>query len=223
MSDLSTQQSNQLLNMQSASKLSGRKVLLLLAVIFVLPFTIAATLHFFNLHPKGKSYGDLITPPKPVNNIALRDMQGNEFKPQQWLKKWSMVTIDSTGCLQACQAQTHLLKQLHTSLDKDIKRVQRIMLVPAAASVNKDAYIELQKKYPDLIILFGHDGTTMTTANDFANAQIIGDGAINQTANPNAVWLVDPLGNIMMNYNKNQNPKGMQTDMKRLLKNSWAG
>ncbi len=188
----------------------GRKILLGLALIFILPFTIAATLHLLNLKPASHSYGDLITPPKALKLTTLHDVQGKEYTAQHWLKIWSIVTL-ATACEAQCQAQMHLLKQLHSSLGKESKRVQRILLV--TDDLKADAYKTLQAQYPDLIIL---------TAADAEAANFVGQFSIKEQKNGN-VYLVDPLGNLMMAYSKNQNPKGMQTDMKRLLKNSWAG
>ncbi len=189
------------------SKSNGRKILLGMAAIFVLPFTIAATLHLLNVHPSSHSYGNLINPPKALQLPALQDAQGKPFGTQQWLKKWSMVTI-AANCAAPCQAQVHLLKQIQTSLDKDIKRVQRVLIMPTA--IKPDALSVLQKQYPDLVILAGDDAETAKLAAQFKAA----DGSI---------FLVDPLGNLMMQYPQDLNPKGMQTDLKKLLKNSWAG
>ena len=194
-------------NPQNA-KLSGRKVLLILAVVFLLPFTVAALLHLLDFKPNGKSYGDLIQPPKSLQFPALKDGQGKSFKSQQWLKKWSVVMLDSSDCAAPCQAKVQLLKQVHTSLNKDIKRVQRVLLVPN--DIQGETMNELQKKYPDLIILAGADAETVKFANEF-----------NVTAGE--VYLVDPLGNLMMSYSEKMDPKGIRSDLTRLLKNSWAG
>jgi cytochrome oxidase Cu insertion factor (SCO1/SenC/PrrC family) len=189
-----------------------------------LPFTLAATLHLMNmqptmaailrllhLQPSGHSYGDLMTPPKALKFTTLNDTQGKDFTSQQWLKIWSVVMVDTTGCEAPCQAQVHLLKQVHTTLAKDAKRVQRVLLVPSHQKA--EAFSALQTQYPDLIILGGADTETANFASQFSlNNQLAGN-----------VYLVDPLGNLMMSYSKNQNPKGMQSDIKRLLKNSWAG
>ena len=191
-----------------SNKTSGRKVLLILAVVFVLPFTVAATLHLLDLRPSGKSYGDLVQPPKNLQIPVLHDAAGKEFTAQQWLKKWSMVMVDATGCAAPCQAQVHLLKQVHTSLNKDIKRVQRVLLVPA--DIQDDTMKELAKKYPDLIILAGADVETVKFAAEFN----VADGK---------VYLVDPLGNLMMSYPEKMDSKELFSDLKRLLKNSWAG
>ena len=95
-------------NPQNA-KLSGRKVLLILAVVFLLPFTVAALLHLLDLKPSGKSYGDLIQPPKSLQFSVLKDAQGKSFKSQHWLKKWSIVMVDSTDCAAPCQAKVQII------------------------------------------------------------------------------------------------------------------
>lgn len=194
-------------NPQNA-KLSGRKVLLILAIVFLLPFTVAALLHLLDLKPSGKSYGDLIQPPKSLQFPVLKDVQGKSFKSQQWLKKWSVVMVDSTGCATPCQAKLQLLKQVHTTLNKDIKRVQRVLLVPI--DIQGATMSELQKKYPDLIVLAGADAETVKFAAEF-----------NVTGGQ--VYLIDPLGNLMMSYSEKMDPKGLRSDLTRLLKNSWAG
>jgi hypothetical protein len=194
--------------MPQKDKSSGRKILLILAAIFVLPFTVAATLHLLNVHPSGHSYGSLVKPPHALQFPVLHDAQGKEFKAQQWLKKWSIVTVDSTGCAEPCQAQIHLLKQVHTSLGKEFKRIQRVLLIPG--ELNGEAFNDLQRQYPDLILLAGTDAETVKFSAEFNVAG-------------NHVYLVDPLGNLMMSYPENMDPKGLRSDLTRLLKNSWAG
>jgi cytochrome oxidase Cu insertion factor (SCO1/SenC/PrrC family) len=189
-------------------KTGGRKILLLMAFIFVLPFTVAATLHLLNVHPASHSYGELINPPQALTFPVLHDIQGKEFKTQQWLKKWSMVIIDSDNCNTPCQEQAHLLKQVNTALDKDKGRVQRVLIVPVDSKAA--VYAEMQKQYPDLLILKGIDAETVKFAGQFKGEN-------------GSVYLIDPLGNLMMRYPKNMNPKGLLTDLKKLLKNSWAG
>jgi cytochrome oxidase Cu insertion factor (SCO1/SenC/PrrC family) len=190
------------------NKTSGRKILLILAVIFVLPFTVAATLHLLKLKPSGHSYGNLIQPPQALQFPVLHDAQGKEFTAQQWLKIWSVVVVDSTGCAQPCQAQVHLLKQVHTSLNKDAHRLQRVLLVPTG--LKDEVLVALQKQYPDLLILGGTDADAAKFVENFNVA-----GA--------SMYLVDPLGNLMMSYPEKMDPKGIFSDLKRLLKNSWAG
>jgi hypothetical protein len=97
---------------------------------------------------------------------------------------------------------------VHTSINKDMDRVQRVLLVPS--DINLQAYAGIQKKYPDLIILAGADAEMVKFSSEF-------------DANKGNVFLVDPLGNLMMSYPDKFDPKGLRSDLTRLLKNSWAG
>ena len=189
-------------------KASGKKMLLILALIFVLPFTVAATLHLLNIKPSGHSYGNLIQPPQALQFPVLHDTQGKAFKQEQWLKKWSIVMIDSDGCAAACQEKVSMLKKVHVLLNKDAQRLQRVLLVPSDAK--SEAIATLQKQAPDLLVLAGADADTAKFAQAFNVA-----GA--------HVYLVDPFGNLMMSYPEKIDPSGIFGDLKRLLKNTLVG
>ena len=180
----------------------------LLILVFTSPFLTAVTQHLLDLRPSGKSYGNLVQPPKSLQIPTINNLQGQAFKAVQWNKIWSVVMVDSTNCAAPCQAQVHMLKQVHTSLNKEIKRVQRVLLVPTDAEATTLA--ALHKQYPDLIILTGVDAETVKFTQ-----------TIQQTAG--SVYLVDPMGNLMMSYPEKFDPKGLRSDLTRLLKNSWAG
>lgn len=197
---------------QNPPSVGSQKTFYLLILVFILPFTMAVLLHFFDLKPSGKSYGNLIQPPKSLQIPALTDIQGKVFKPEQWNKIWSIVTVDSTGCAAPCASRVHLLKQVHTSMNKEIDRIQRVLLIPT--DISSKAYGEIQKKYPDLIILVVADTDMAKLPSEFNAAK---NGAESN------VFLVDPLGNLMMSYPEKFDPKGLRSDLTRLLKNSWAG
>ena len=195
----------------SKPKTNGRKVLMLLAIIFVLPFTIAATLHMLDLHPKGHSYGELISPPKKLSFVNLREKDGKDLSSEQWLKVWSIVMVDNAGCQSNCQAQAHVIKQVHTSLGKEYNRIQRVLIVPsdiAASDLNV-----IKQDNPKLKIVANKDEQTLKFARQF--------GDFSESAGQ--IYLIDPLGNLMMTYTKGYDPKGLRSDLTRLLKNSWAG
>ena len=193
---------------ENQPKPRSMKTFYLLIAVFILPFTMAVLLHFIDLKPSGKSYGNLVQPPKSLQIPGLKDLQGNAFKPAQWGKIWNVVTIDSTDCAAQCAERVHMLKQVHISMNKEVDRVQRILLVPT--EYKSEVFSALQKKYPDLIILAGTDVETIKFAAEF-------------DVNKGNVFLVDPLGNLMMSYPDKFDQKGLYSDLKRLLKNSWAG
>jgi hypothetical protein len=193
---------------EGLQKKGGRKILLMLGIVFVLPFTVAATLHLLNLKPSGHSYGNLVQPPRALNFPKLYDADGKEVKPEQWLKKWSVVSLDDADCAKSCQAEMHLLKQINTSLNKDADRLQRVLLMPTEPKA--EIMTGLKKQYPDLLIIAGADTQTVKFSSEFNVAG-------------GHIYLIDPLGNLMMSYPENIDPKGLRSDLMRLLKNSWAG
>jgi cytochrome oxidase Cu insertion factor (SCO1/SenC/PrrC family) len=196
---------------------NGRKILLILVVIFVLPFTVAALLHLFKVQPGGHSYGELIKPPQALHFPDLKDANDKPFNAQDWDKKWTVVTIDPAICAEACHERLHLLRQVHTSLGKEFDRVQRVSLIPA--EINNDTARELQTRYSNLIVLSGADASILEFINSFNLPSATADAGAQ-------VYLVDPLGNLMMIYphdKEDLDPRGLRKDLTRLLKNSWAG
>jgi cytochrome oxidase Cu insertion factor (SCO1/SenC/PrrC family) len=192
----------------SPKKMEGRKILLILAAIFVLPFTLAAILHLLNLHPSGHSYGNLIQPPQALSFPVLHDTQAKAFTREQWLKKWSIVMVVANDCDTPCQESLHMLKQVNVLLNKDAHRLQRVLLVGTQAKSKSMATLQIQN--PDLLILAAADAEISTFGQAF---NVPGAQA----------YLVDPFGNLMMTYPEKMDPKGLFSDLKRLIKNTMAG
>jgi hypothetical protein len=186
----------------------GRRMLLLLVALFALPLLIVAIMYRLEWQPGGASHGQLISPPQPLHLLELHTLQGKSFGAAQWKDKWSLVYIGQQGCDADCTAQLHDLRQIHASLHKEITRVQRVLLI---ASVGEDGNLaSVQQQYPDLVILAGPGAQQL--AGQF--------GSAGQTGN---VYLVDPLGNVMMRYPQGYQAKGLRKDLMRLLTYSWAG
>lgn len=197
-------------NLADGKAATGRKMFLLLALVFILPFTIAYTLHLLDIRPSGKSFGNLISPIIELEVPAFVDANGNTFSASQWNKIWNIVMVDAAGCDAVCEQNVDTLNRVHRSLNKEKGRVQRILILKNdfdAAHVQ-----ELQEKYPKLIVLpvKGED-----------QQQFV--GKFDQAAPNGSVYLVDPLNNLMMHYPQAVEPKALRADIIRLLKNSWGG
>ncbi len=98
----------------------------------------------------------------------------------------------------SCEEATRLLRQITIALGKEGHRVARL-LVQQTGALNA----QLQQGYPALIQL------TSSATEVFNKGQ--------------GIYLVDPLGNIMMYYSKNFVGKELLKDLKKLLKNSNIG
>ncbi len=187
-----------------------KKILLLLAVVFILPFTIASTLHLLNVRPGGKSFGQLVSPVVELTIPAFTDINGKPFADTQWNKIWSIVMIDSTSCNLACEENVDKLNRVHRSLYKEEDRVQRILILKNDFDATRIK--ALQTKFPALIIL---------PANDLAQKEFV--TKFDEVAPEASIYLVDPMHNLMMFYSGKAEPKGLRKDMIKLLKNSWGG
>ena len=187
-------------------KRHGRGTLLLLAAMFALPLLIVAAMYQLQWHPSGSSHGNLISPPRPLQLVELQTLQGKRFGAAQWKDKWNLVYISRQNCDAACATQLHDLRQVHAALGKEIGRVQRILLV--TADDKDESLAGIQAQYPDLIILTGPVAEKL--AGQFGAH--LGD-----------VYLVDPLGNLMMRYPPGYEARGMYKDLMRLMTYSWVG
>lgn len=190
----------------------GRRLLVFLVVLFVLPILVVLAMYRFDYRPGGSSHGELIAPPKALQLSPVADLHGKPFGNAQWKAKWSLVYVSAAGCATECQEQIHLLRQIHVSLNKEIDRVQRVLIVP---SFTDQAELTLiQQNYPDLIVLAGPAAASLAQQFDLPGKPAMAAGR---------VYLVDPLGNLMMSYPSGYQPKGLREDMTRLLKYSWVG
>lgn len=197
-------------NLAAAKAAKGKKIFLLLALVFVLPFTIAFTLHLLDIRPEGKSFGNLITPIVELEIPALTDTKGGNFSGEQWSKIWNIVMIEEAGCNAACEKNIDKLNRVQRSLHKEQGRVQRILILRNA--FDADQIKQLQEKFPQLIVL---------SAQEAAQQQFI--ATFDQAAAQGSIYLVDPLNNLMMYYSADVGPKELRHDIMRLLKNSWGG
>jgi len=188
----------------------GKKTFLFLALVFVLPFTLAFTLHLLDIRPGGKSFGSLIAPVVTLDIPTFNTTKGGTFDADQWQKIWTLVMVDGASCPEACEQNVDKLNRVHRTLYKDIDRVQRVLLLKN--DIDAARIEQLQIKFPELIVL---------PVKEAAQQQFVAH--FDQAAPAGSIYLVDPHGNLMMHYPQAAEPKGMRKDMKRLLKTSWGG
>lgn len=187
----------------------GRFTLMMLVLVFALPVAGVALLHMLDWRPGGSSYGELLQPPRALAFPALTTAAGTPFAAPEWQRKWHMVYVSTGPCTSQCRSELHGMRQLHASLAKQIDRIERVWIVagtPPAQDLNT-----IRHEYPDLVVLPGAD----------ALARQFGLGS--PADNAGYVYLVDPLGNLMMRYPRGADPYGMRKDLMRVLTYSWTG
>ena len=210
---MSAQQQVSTNDLAKRQQTKGRLVLVAMVVFFVAPLIMVMAMYRFDWHPKGQSYGDLIEPVVPIKlTEVFKDVKVADTTVESkllWHDKWSAVIL-ADKCEAICQTRLHDARQIHASLEKDMNRLQRILIT------NQQDLGDLQKQYPDLIILNQPSADVAALAKQF---DVNGVPAFTSER----VYMVDPLGNLMLSYSNQVKPVEMRKDWVRLLKYSWAG
>lgn len=191
------------------SQRKGRLQLLLLVMVFVLPVLAVVVLHSTDWRPEGKSYGELVQPPRQLTFPSLSTSGHQSFDAASWQGHWHLVYVSAQECGESCAADLHMLRQLHASLGKEIDRLQRIWLISDSLPTD---IANIENQYQDLIIL--PQSRALIAQFDLPHIP---------AADSRRIYLVDPLGHLVMSYPPNSNPYGIRKDLMRLLSYSWAG
>jgi cytochrome oxidase Cu insertion factor (SCO1/SenC/PrrC family) len=177
----------------------------LLGAIFVVPL-LAAYVAYFWFPPQGHvNYGELIAP-HPLPDPALVEVNGAPFRLSQLKHKWVLLVADTAACDAYCREKLIYLRQLRLAEGKDAGRIERVWLVTDAAAPDPKIAAEL----PGLHVVRAA-GSPLVAA--LPAAQSVADH----------IYVVDPLGNLMMRYPRDPDPKRILKDLSRLLRLSkWS-
>lgn len=184
----------------------SRLTLIVIFAFFALPMAVAWLLNFGGGWSPGATtnHGSLVQPVIPVDTAGLVDPAGNALDPNLFLGEWTLIYRLSGDCGQTCRQVLYMLRQVRLAQGKNIDRVHRLLLLDGAQS--PDWVGEVQQHYPGLLIA----------------RPVAADGA-GRFPPAGRVYLVDPLGNLMMEYAVDADPRGMIKDLERLLRISYVG
>jgi cytochrome oxidase Cu insertion factor (SCO1/SenC/PrrC family) len=158
-----------------------------------------------------KNHGELVQPPRPLASLILQQIDGGQLTVQALRGKWTLVYLGGAACLDTCNELLYHLQQIRWALGEDMQRVQRLYLVPDDADAAE--LRSLARRYPGMLV---------TTADPGMRAQIEDQFGSSLAEGP-VIYLVDPLGNVMMRYGPDLDAKGVLQDLERLLKVSRVG
>jgi len=193
-----------------------RRLLIGLALMFFAPLGLSFYLYYGrNWHPGGRvNAGELIAPARPLPSLALPllglDSGAGETTPQFLKGKWTLLYVQHGPCDDECRKALYDTRQVRLALDRDMNRVQRVFIGDGDCCDLK----ELKEAHPDLIFI---------RANPADEPLLALLPTVSGVVNAHRVYLIDPLGNVMMFYAPGVKSKGMLEDMKRLLRLSSIG
>jgi hypothetical protein len=186
---------------------SGRRTLLLILALFVLPVFIAAGMYLSGWQPGGTmNHGELLKPGFPLPAQGLVGMDGKPLAADELRGKWLLLLTGDAPCDASCRSLLQQMRNVQIALNKDRHRIRRAWINPAAAT--DPALPELRHSLPDLLV--AQPGTAAWAA-AFGSAP------------GHRLYLADPAGNVILRYPDQVDPLGVRRDLERLLKYSWIG
>jgi hypothetical protein len=195
----------------------SRLTLLLVFALFAAPVAVAwlAFFVFPDWRPDGSTHhGELIQPPRALHFAPLPMVAGESLEEGFLQGKWTYVLWSGPECGSPCLEQLVRMHQVRLAQGKNIDRVQRLLLVQGMA---EPALRELQAHYPGLAIAHGGATELSGLLREF---QLVRDEDVLSGA---YLYLVDPMGNLMMRYQADEEPRGIVKDLERLLRISYVG
>lgn len=182
----------------------------LLGAIFFLPLIVSFYMYYgSNWRPAASTaHGELYRPARPLPQAELRDSRGEVAPVNVFSEKWALVYIGNGACDEACRSSLYFMRQTRLSLNNEMTRVNRVFLATSACCDNE----LLEREHPGLLSLDASGPNAASLVSAFPAAQ-----------REHSLYVVDPLGNLVMRYDTRDTPKGLLDDLKKLLKLSHIG
>lgn len=195
-----------------------RLLLVGLALLFFAPLAVSFYLYYGPAWRPGRhvNHGDLIDPARPLPTAPLpldaRSSTAPARPPVVLANKWTLLYLGRGTCESACRTSLYNMRQVRLALNRDMDRVQRVFIATDACC----DWTFLDGEHPDLLTV------RSSAATEPVVVELPAYGGIAPAA-ADRIYLIDPLGNLMMSYAPDAKPKGMLTDLKRLLGLSHVG
>jgi hypothetical protein len=138
------------------------------------------------------------SPGKPGNYGELLEPRPLALAPLAALRgKWVLVSADAPACDAGCERKLYIMRQARRAQGKDMDRIERLWLLSGPGA-------------PRHALLAAIEGTHVARVDASPLA-------------PQHIYLVDPLGNLMMRFPRDPDPSRVIKDLQRLLKYSRLG
>lgn len=197
--------------------LSSRQAFVLLALIFLTPAFVAWVMHQVGdgWQPEGSTNrGTLVHPARPLK--LSQDLAYGDRALAEYLQgRWTLVYIGAADCGELCRSNLYKMRQARLAQNENMKRVQRLFIT-GEGEVTQELAGFLASEHPRMDVV-------MLVPEQFE--QLSGFFSIDETPVREAgrVYIVDPLGNLMMYYPPDADPSGLLKDLQKLLKYSRIG
>lgn len=185
-----------------AQRESSRWPLWILIALCIAPVAASYVAYYWWPPSEQVNYGELLAP-HPLPSLKASTLDGAPFDWGALKGKWVLTVVDSGKCDAWCEQKLIYLRQVRLAQGKEAERIERVWLITDAA-------------HPDARLVAAHEGIRLVRA---PRSEVLPVFAAEGTP-ADHIYVVDPLGNLMMRYPKDTDPRRMLKDMARLLRHS---
>ncbi|MDH3646994.1 MAG: hypothetical protein OER80_09495 [Gammaproteobacteria bacterium] len=186
----------------------NRGTLIALAILFIGPLAVAWTLYLTGIWRPGAgaNHGDFIQPiislprtPQPTADKGATD--GGYL-----YGKWTLVHLADKNCDEQCRAAVVKTRQIRLAMGREVDRIDRVLFSHEGPAPGFGA------EQPDLLVVLPTGA---------AGEQIV--AALLANGGDERIFLVDPLGNLILSYPLDGDPADIRDDLRKLLRLSRIG
>ena len=179
----------------------GKRTLLLIAAVTLAPVIASYVAYYLFPRSPAVNYGTLL-PIAPIEGIEGTRPDGSRFRLEDLRGRWVLLAHGRGECDASCERRLYATRQARTMQGREQERVARAWLVVGDAA-------------PPAALLAQHPGLVVIRVPEAVPARFPGG--------PDALYLIDPLGNLVLRYPDDPDIKGVAKDLTRLLKASRIG
>jgi len=181
------------------------RVLYLLVAVTLAPI-LASYFAYYVSPPSGRTnYGTLVEPQRPVPAIPATGLDGTAFDLRLLKDKWVLVMADGGACDEYCQSKLFHMRQQRTMTGKERDEIERVWFITDREPLSNALIREYEGTY--FVRVDERDVRPLLALPDSVDASL-----------RDHIWVIDPLGNLMLRWPRNPDPKGTKSDIARLLK-----
>lgn len=171
-------------------------------------------LAYYVIKPSGRTnYGTILDPRNyPMPKIAGHPLGASATDPVVGLDaykgKWIMLQVDSGACAAACQKKMYDIRQLRVAQGKEMDRIERVWLITDDVAI-------------DTALIRQFDGARMLKVDPAVLKAWLPTESATQISDH--IYMIDPIGNLMMRFPKDADPNKIKKDLSKLLRASAIG
>ena len=175
--------------------------LLIIIVMLCAPVAISYFLFFSGIRPASVNYGALMEV-TPLQGSALNQEDETIFRIRQLRGKWVLLSVGSSTCDEKCNKSLYFMRQVRTMQNAEKSRIERVWLIDDGEPPQN---LQLAEDYKGMFFINAKDSKLLE---ELPAVESVRDH----------IYMIDPLGNLMMRFPKDPDPIQMAKDIKRLLK-----